>query len=248
MRKITYIRAPGDLSPRLSGFYERVASQIGVDSDYVREVALGESQSSLVEEGLRSELTKILQQGIKTPSRHEALFSSNDRVLFERLVPFVAAALKRGDAAVIVATRAHQERLLKKLKSGGLDVDAAIKEGMYVAVDAVGALSIFMVNGMPEPARFFRFAGGLLEETAKTGKTTYPRVAVFEESVSVLCKKGQVDAAIQIERLWNQLAITCEADILCGYEMSSLNRGEHSRDFKSICVEHSVVYTQGELS
>jgi hypothetical protein len=223
-----------------------VASQVGVDSAYVREVARGESQSALVEEGLRNELTKILQQGFKTPSRHEAQFYSDGRELFDRLVPFIAAALKRGDAAVIVATSAHRKSLLKRLKSNGLDVDAAIKEGKYVAVDAVGTLSIFMVNGRPEPARFFRFVGGLIEETAKTGKTTYPRAAVFGEWTSVLCKKRQVDAAIRLEQLWNQLAVNCEVDLLCGCEMSSLCGEERDRDFKRICAKHSVVITRGK--
>jgi hypothetical protein len=246
VKEVTYIRAPQDLSTQLRGLYERVASQLGVDSAYVREVARGESQSALVEEGLRYELTKILQQGVKTPSRHEAQFYSDGRELFDRLVPFVAAALKRGDAAVIVATSTHREGLLKRLKSNGLDTDVATKEGKYVAVDAVGALSIFMVNGMPEPARFFRFVGGLIEETAKTGKTTYPRVAVFGEWTSVLCKKGQVDAAIRLEQLWNQLAINCEVDLLCGCEISSLCGEERDRGFKTICSEHSVVYTQGK--
>ena len=246
VREVTYIRAPHDMSPQLRGLYERVASQLGVDSAYVREVARGESQSALVEEGLRNELNKILQQGIKTPSRHEAQFYSDGRELLDRLVPFVAAAMKRGDAAVIVATSSHQESVLKRLKSNGLDADAAIKEGKYVAVDAVGALSIFMVNGMPEPARFFRFVGGLIEESANAVKTAYPRVAVFGEWTSILCKKGQVDAAIRLEQLWNQLAINCEVDLLCGYEISSLCGEERDRDFKTICAEHSVVYVQGK--
>jgi hypothetical protein len=246
VKKVTYIRAPHDLSPQLRGLYERVASQLGVDSAFVQEVARGERQSALVEEGLKNELTRILQQGIKTPSRHQAQFYSDGRELFDRVVPFVAAALKRGDAAVIVATSVHREGLLKRLKSNGLDADAAIKEGKYVAVDADGALSIFMVNGMPEPARFFRFVGGLIEETAKTGKTTYPRAAVFGEWTSILCKKRQGDAAIRLEQLWNRLAINCEVDLLCGCEISSLCGEERGRDFKRICAEHSVVYTQGK--
>jgi hypothetical protein len=246
VKEVTYIRAPEELSSRLRGFYERVASQIGVGSDYVREVALGESQSALVEEGIRNELTKILKQGTKTPSRHEALFYSDERGLFDRLVPFVISALNRGDAAVVVATSEHQERLLKRLKGIGLDADAAVKEGAYVTVDAVGTLSIFMVNGVPEPARFFRFVGGLIEESAKAVKTAYPRVAVFGEWTSVLCKKGQVDAAIRLEQLWNQLAINCEADLLCSCEIRSLYGEERNQNFKSICAEHSVVYTQGK--
>jgi hypothetical protein len=226
--------------------YERVASQLGVDSAYVREVARGESQSTLVEEGIRSELTEILQQGAKSPSRHEAQFYSDEKFLFDRVVPFVAAALKRGDAAVIVATSDHQKRLLRGLKAIGLDADAAIKEGAYVPVDAAGTLSIFMVNGMPEPLRFFKIIGSLIEETAKAGKATNPRVAVFGEWTSVLCETGQVEAAIRLEQLWNQLTINCEADLLCGCEIGGVRVKLHDRNFKSICAEHSAVYTQRE--
>jgi hypothetical protein len=87
--------------------------------------------------------------------------------------------------------------------------------------------------------------GGLIEETAKAGKTAYPRVALFGEWTSVLCKKRQVDAAIRLEQLWNQLAINCEVDLLCGCEITRMCGKEHDRNFKSICAEHSVVYTQG---
>jgi hypothetical protein len=245
MRKVTYIRAPKDLSPQLRGLYERVARQLGVDASYVSQVARGESQSALVENALRQELTQILERGAKAPYRHEVQFYSDDMVLLDRLVPFVAAALKRGDAAIIVATKSHRDSLALRLKSEGLDVDAAIKSGTYFAVDAAGTLSIFMVNDMPESARFLKVVGGLIEEAAKTGKTANRRVAVFGEWVSLLWKEGNADAAIRLEQLGNQLAITHEVDILCGYEMSS-NWGEEDDDFKSICAEHSAIYSQGE--
>jgi hypothetical protein len=113
-------------------------------------------------------------------------------------------------------------------------------------VDAVAALSIFMVNGMPEPARFFRFVGGLIGESAKAVNTEYPRVAVFGEWASVLCGLGQVDAAIRLEQLWNQLAINCEVDLLCGYEVTRVPGEKHDHSFKRICAEHSAVYRQGK--
>jgi KaiC/GvpD/RAD55 family RecA-like ATPase len=68
-------------------------------------------------------------------------------VLLDRAVPFVTAALKRGDAAIIVAIKSHRDSLVRRLKSEGLDIDAAIKAGTYVALDAASALSMFMVNG-----------------------------------------------------------------------------------------------------
>ena len=245
MRKVTYIRAPKDLSPQLRGLYERVARQLGVDASYVSQVARGESQSALVENALRHELTQILERGAKTPYRHEVQFYSDDMVLLDRLVPFVAAALKRGDAAIIVATESHRDSLVQRLKSERIDVDAAIKAGSYVAVDAAGTLSIFMVNDMPESDRFLKVVGGFIEEAAKTGKTAHRRVAVFGEWVSLLWKEGKADAAIRLEQLGNQLAITHDVDILCGYEMSSAY-GEEDEDFKSICAEHSAIYSHGK--
>jgi len=242
--KVTYIRAPKDLSPQLRGLYERVARQLGVDPSYVSQVARGQSQSALVENALRHELTQIVERGAKAPYHHVVQFYSDDMVLLDRLAPFVAAALKRGDAAIIVATKSHRDSLVLRLKSEGLDVDAAIEAGMYVAMDAVGTLSIFMVNDMPESARFLKVVGGLIEEAARTGKTAHRRVAVFGEWVSLLWKEGKADAAIRLEQLGNQLAITHEVDILCGYEMSSTHGGQDDHDFKSICAEHSAVYFQ----
>ncbi|HET6142150.1 MAG TPA: MEDS domain-containing protein [Candidatus Acidoferrales bacterium] len=244
MKKVIYIRGPKDLSAQLRGLYERVASQVGVDALYVKQVALGESESSLVEAGLTAELTRIVQQEHQTPSIHEVQFYSEDQVLLKRLARFVAAALKRGDPAIVIATIAHQDALLLRLRLAGLDMNAANHEGRYVTVDAGGTLSIFMVNGMPEPARFFRVASGLIEEALKTANTQQPRVAAFGEWVSVLCKRGQADAAVRLEQLWNELAAKYNLDLLCGYEMGSMNRVEHRDEFRRICAEHTRICIQ----
>jgi|SRR5665213_455784 len=248
MNKVTYIRAAQDLSDQLRGLYERVAREVGVDALYVKQVALGESESSLVEKALTQELTRIAGQGSKTASTHEAQFYLQDQVLLNHLVPFIAAALKRGDPAVIVATKAHQDALIRRLSVEGLDMEAASNEGRYVTVDAAGTLSIFMVNGMPESSRFFRIVSGMIEEALKTAKTAQPRLAVFGEWVSVLCEKGQADAAIRLEELGNQLAAKYDLDLLCGYEMSSMNGEEHRAEFQSICDEHSDIRMQRKLS
>lgn len=241
MKKITYIRPPKDLSRQLRGLYQRVADRVGVDAQYVRQVALGKRESPLVEEALTKEVAKIVEQGTASPSVHQAHFYSEDQVLLDRLIPLIASALKRGDPALVVATKAHQEALEKGLKLEGLDIRVATNEGRYTSIDAIGTLSIFMVNGTPEPARFFRIVGALIEEALKTAKTSQPRLAIFGEWVSVLCAKGQVEAAIRLEQLWGQLAARYEVDLLCGYDMSSMNREAHPLDFKRLCDEHSRI-------
>jgi hypothetical protein len=243
MSKVRYIRAPKDWSPQLRGLYDRVARHLGVDPSYVQQVARGEIQSARVVDALRDELTKIVERGAGAPYRHEVQFYSDDVVLLDRLVPFVAAALNRGDAAIVVATQSHRESLDWRLRSEGLDLDAALKAGTFIALDAAITLAMLMVNDMPDSARFFKIVGGLIEEAAKKGKMAHPRVAVFGEWVSLLWNEGKTDAAIRLEQLGNQLVIDCEIDILCGYEIRGPYGEEGDCDFKSICAEHSAVYS-----
>jgi DNA-binding NarL/FixJ family response regulator len=182
--------------------------------------------------------------GEKAPHHHEVQFYSDDTVLLDRLVRFVATALKNGNVAIVVATESHRGRLVQRLKTQDLDIDTAIKEGRYIPIDALGTLSVFMVNDMPDSARFSEAVGGLIRAAAKVGKTEHPRVAVFGEWVSLLLAEGYMEAAIRLEQLWNQLTMTYEVDILCGYALTSFHGEEGEHVFQSICAEHSAVYSK----
>jgi hypothetical protein len=57
-----------------------------------------------------------------------------------------------------------------------------------------------------------------------------------------LWAEGKADAAIRVERLWDQIATTHEVDILCGYALSSFHGEEDEQVFQSICAEHSAVF------
>jgi hypothetical protein len=99
---------------------------------------------------------------------------------------------------------------------------------------------------MPKSAPFFKAMGSLIKEAAKAGRKAHPRVAIFGERASLLWEDGKADAAIRLEQLCNQLEVTCEVDILCGYKMSGHHGEEDNQDFKSICAEHSAIYSQAK--
>ena len=105
-------------------------------------------------------------------------------------------------------------------------------------------LSTFMVNDMPDSARFFEVVGGLIEAAAKAAKREHPRVVACGEVSPVLWAEGKADAAIRLEQLWNDVGKTFEVDILCGYALSSFHGEEDEHVFQSICAEHSAVYSQ----
>ena len=116
--------------------------------------------------------------------------------------------------------------------------------GAYFQLDVGKTLSAFMVNYMPDPARFFEAVGGLIEAAAKTPKREHPRVVACGECAPLLWAEGKTDAAIRIERLWDKVGKIYEMDILCGYALNSFHGEEDQQIFQSICAEHSAVYSQ----
>ena len=101
-----------------------------------------------------------------------------------------------------------------------------------------------MVNGLPDPVRFFGSVGGLIEAAAKAAKSEQPQVVLFGEAVALLQAEGNADAAIRFEQLGNDLAKTQEVDILCAYPLSSFHNEEDEHLFQSISAEHSAVYSR----
>jgi DNA-binding NarL/FixJ family response regulator len=182
--------------------------------------------------------------GEKALQHHEVQFYSDDAVFLDTFARFIAAALKAGDAAIVVATESHREALALRLKTQGLDVDVAIQQGTYIQLDVAKTLSTFMVNDMPDSARFFEVASGLIEAAAKATKREHPRVVACGECSPLLWAEGKPDAAIRLERLWDQIGTNFAVDILCGYALSSFHGKKDEHVFQSICAEHSAVYSQ----
>ena len=183
-------------------------------------------------------------QNVWIARRHEAGFYSEDRFVLDDLTQFIGAALNAGNAAIVVATESHRDSLLPRLQAYGLDIGTAIEQGRYIALDAADALPTFMLRGMPDSVLFLKLLGDLIETAAKVAQGEQARVAIFGEMCHLLWAQGNAEAAIQVEKLGNQLAKTYDVDILCGYSLGSVQGGMDSRVFERICAEHSAVYSR----
>jgi DNA-binding NarL/FixJ family response regulator len=177
-------------------------------------------------------------------ARHEAGFYSDDRFVLDDLVQFIGAALKAGNAAIVVATESHRDSLLPRLHADGLDIGAAIEQGRYIALDAADALPTFMFSGMPDPVLFLKLLGSVIVTAAEAVKGEQARVAIFGEMCHLLWAQGNAEAAIQVEKLGNELAKKYDVDILCGYSPGSVQGGMDSQIFQRICAEHSAVHSR----
>jgi hypothetical protein len=130
------------------------------------------------------------------------------------------------------------------LQASGVKVGAAIVEGRYLPLDAAETLSACMVNGVVDSVRFQKTLSNLIVAAAQAARKHHFPVTIFGECVQLLWAQGRLDAAIQLEKLGNELVKTYSVDILCGYPLSSFQGGIGSHVFDKICAEHSAVHSR----
>jgi hypothetical protein len=139
--------------------------------------------------------------------------------------------------AIVIATESHREALLSRLWECGVDTSDAIESGRYLALDAAATLSTFMVNGSPDPSRFISGFHKIM-----TSVTPGMGVVLFGEGVQLLWEQGNLDAAIEVERLCSRLTSHYDLEMLCGYSVSRTLGGMEDGTYKQICAEHSSAY------
>jgi hypothetical protein len=175
---------------------------------------------------------------------HEAGFYTEDRWLLDDLTQFIGAALKASDAAIVITTESHRVSLFSRLRQDGIDIEAAIEEGRYIGLDVADCVPAFIVDGMPDPARFTEVLGNLILTAAKATSKSRRRVALYGECSPLLWAQGNPQAAIQTEKLANHLLTAYDVDVLCGYCIGSIPDDLDNNTFTQICMQHTAVHTK----
>ena len=176
-----------------------------------------------------------------SPCRHDVQFYFDDRFLVRSLVTFIGDALNAGSSGIVVATKAHRDSLAGELERAGLNLVAMVQQGRYVALDAAETLAQFMVNGSPDETRFRDLLGRVISCSAAAARRDNHKLVIFGEMVTLLWQRGEGQAAVALEQLWNQLSQVHSFHLLCGYPLAGFDRQVHTEMFSRICGEHEVV-------
>jgi hypothetical protein len=185
-------------------------------------------------DGLRADSISLHESG-PHPSEHFVELYADDDSLVESVRMFMTIGLNQGDAAIIVADRAHREAFEAALRSG-VDLDAARAQDLYTSIDAEETLALFMEDDMPVAERFQRVVGDLIRRASADGR----KVRVFGEMVAVLWAQGNVAGALGLEDIWNDFAVAHPFQLFCAYPASSFGEMDPS-PLTAVCERHSHV-------
>lgn len=148
----------------------------------------------------------------------------------ESIGRFLAEGLGRGESVVVVARPGHRAALREVLGDG------AGPPVFYL--DADRAMARFIVDGSPDAGRFDETIGAVLNEAARHGNG---RVRAYGEMVDLLCERGQGQAALDLERLWNEAARRRPLGLLCAYQRNALAGAPGV----ALAAEHAHVHGAG---
>lgn len=171
-------------------------------------------------------------------SHHHAVqFYGSDNSLFVTVAGFLGEGLIAGQPAIVIATAAHRRAIEEHLCARLIDCETARREGELVMLDAEETLEQFMIGDSPNEELFNHNVGRVIEQVlAGRRKTT---IRAYGEMVDVLWKQGRSQAAIDLEILWNKLALRYNFALLCGYAMGSFYK--QTKQLEEVAKLHSHV-------
>jgi PAS domain S-box-containing protein len=172
--------------------------------------------------------------------RHTVHFYDRDEELADRVASFIGEGLAAGEAAVIVASEAHRELVLERLRAMNIDLEAQRLAGNLTILDAAGTLAKLMVGDMPDQTLFRRVVGGAMESSATRGSARV-NVRAFGEMVDILWRGGNRRGALALEELWTELAGILPFDLLCAYSTEGFQDVLIDDGLNNVCDRHTHV-------
>jgi DNA-binding NarL/FixJ family response regulator len=180
------------------------------------------------------------QQSPLSNEVHEVVFYTDERFLLDHLTQFIGKALTQRRAAIVIVTESHRNSLFFSLRREGLDVSAALKRGSLIVVDALQAMSTFMIDGMPDESQFITTVGDLIVAASRAADDQDAPVALCGEGVDILCRQGNWEATIQVEQMVQVLNSRYKVEVLCSYSVHTATARMPLQLMERIRAEHSA--------
>jgi hypothetical protein len=165
-----------------------------------------------------------------------ALYHSDDFVE-GRVASFIAEGLTLGERVVVLCTKSHWSAVASRLESGAVDLARAASDRRLVFIDAEEVLDRIADRGTVPADTLNDILRPLMTPTTKT--------RVYGELVSLLAARGEIDAALAVERLGQQLAHTGGVQVMCGYHVNGA-RPLTASEIARIRAVHDRSFSEGD--
>lgn len=183
--------------------------------------------------------TRLAQQGAPSRPPDPVHFYEDESIFLDKLGECVGSSLGSGCASVVVATEPHRIGLVERLERVGINVPFAAGCERLIALDAEETLSRFMVRDRPDPELFFSAIEPILLRARAAMSRGTGSITVFGEMVALLWDQGKHEAAVELERIWNEIARRYTLILRCAYPLRCFANEAQYTLFQRVCTERT---------
>jgi CheY-like chemotaxis protein len=184
-----------------------------------------------------------------TDAGHAVQFHDYDRHFINGVGSLLDGALRRGDTVALVATAAVRARVAAQLRAHGWNVGESGEHGRYHAMDAAEALVQIMRDDRPDAGCLAESVAELERIRLAKAETPQSHLTLVGEIAVPLLLNGHAHAAMEIERIWNDLTGGLPWLGVCCYPMACFTDLREPQWLQHVCAEHQAVsQTPGSTS
>ncbi|HDR8941091.1 ATP-binding protein [Burkholderia vietnamiensis] len=173
---------------------------------------------------------------------HFVQFYDSDEQLVSEVASFSADALRDGGSAIVIARPERLAAVYARLGTLERASGSAARDRVFMS-SAQALLDSFMDGDLPDPARFRRSIGTIVEAAVRAGRPVH----AFGEMVALLCAQHRYAGALRLEALWNELIERYRFSLYCGYPHDAFPSAEQSEMFRHVCALHRRIRPSASL-
>lgn len=166
---------------------------------------------------------------------HIVQICQNEIFLVETVTHYIRTGLNNNEAVIVITTPARRKAMIASMGPDGDRILDQKNQGQLRFFDAEILLSSFMIDGMPEWEPFFKHMGQIIQVM----QLNHKKIRAYGDMVNILWQNKQHDAAILLEKFWNDLSELEDFSLLCTYSMDNLNPNAYDGSLARICQCHS---------
>ncbi len=169
---------------------------------------------------------------------HCVQFYADESLVIQNVAYLAGKSLETGGATVLIATPTHLQAIEDGLSISASELKQARESGRYLALNAAETLEKLLTDGEPDKVKFDHLVGQIVRRAAASCATGF--VFAFGEMVALLCAAQKSNAALRLERLWNEMANAYRFSLYCAYPLETFAGEADLNALFEICSEHAL--------
>jgi DNA-binding NarL/FixJ family response regulator len=174
-------------------------------------------------------------------NRHAVQFHDNESHFLDEVSQLVRATLRSGEQVVLVTSEGTRIGVAQRLQARQMNLAVLAEQQRYVATDSALALSQVMHEGRPDKGRVAEMIDGLDLLRQAVPNRPRGRLTVVGDMSASLCRNGDFEAALELERIWDDLTIALPFFTVCCYPSDCFENSEALSLLSHVCAAHSAV-------